>query len=519
MAALRSAHERPPRPAGLLCKVARFITKQHTKINVDPDNFIILLKTTFSGADVRNNMKKTYQILAIFFVAIGFILMIVFSILIIKQEYLKNVGIDLDKVGAFGSFIGGLVGSLWSLAGIFLLFQALKDQNEINEISRKAYQTDIEELKLSRSSFQKQTINFEIQQFEQTFYNFLNRVFEYEDSIEFEKNNILYKGKKYFKFLIEEYKKYAIQYFYHYEIFDGDLELKISEKEIEKIKKNGREYYRNKKGQKLLTNYLSTDNHLDDEYFINLYRFEKKLYEDNSFDVLNFYRLIENLLEFIEDSKIQDKMKYSNIITSMLTKEEILMAYYTSQIPHKDFFSDYKTENNQWLLFCKYGLFNNLSASDMLSFNIYESILQPDGERTNSNYPIDNFGADFLSFTIENFIWKTIQDFDLKFNEGVGQYLRMEFETQKLRESNRSIALNSKIIFYKENFEADSSKLGQQILKWIVIDTFNHTYKRIRNDFNKEIEYTMSIEKNDAWKNHLIFKIEWEIDNTVSNIV
>ena len=35
--------------------------------------------------------------------------------------------IDNEKFSHFGDFIGGIVGSLWALAGVFLFYVALKD--------------------------------------------------------------------------------------------------------------------------------------------------------------------------------------------------------------------------------------------------------------------------------------------------------------------------------------------------------------------------------------------------------
>ena len=74
--------------------------------------------------------------------------MVVF-LLRLQKEYTISVEstLDMTKTGQTGDFIGGLVGSIWSFAGVLLFFLSLKLQREEFELQR-------EELKSQRFEFQ-----------------------------------------------------------------------------------------------------------------------------------------------------------------------------------------------------------------------------------------------------------------------------------------------------------------------------------------------------------------------------
>jgi hypothetical protein len=95
--------------------------------------------------------------------------------------------IDTQKFDSIGSFVGGMVGSIWAMAGVILFYVALMDQRQDMLINRKSLETQTEALKLQINEFnaqveemrqtnqiyQKQLETFEIQQFEGTFFQTL----------------------------------------------------------------------------------------------------------------------------------------------------------------------------------------------------------------------------------------------------------------------------------------------------------------------------------------------------------
>ncbi|HZV69325.1 MAG TPA: putative phage abortive infection protein [Saprospiraceae bacterium] len=94
-----------------------------------------------------------------------------------------------------GDFVSGMVGSLWSLAGVLLIYAALKSQKETLQDQKKAttanieavntqtkalefqikeFQLQVKELEQTRKVFEEQSETLELQRFETTFLNLLN---------------------------------------------------------------------------------------------------------------------------------------------------------------------------------------------------------------------------------------------------------------------------------------------------------------------------------------------------------
>lgn len=92
-------------------------------------------------------MKSKVSILerlAYLFTGIGFLVMIIF---IINLSSSYSVGGNLSKdemaiTGQVGDFMGGVIGSIWALAGVFLYFSAIKMQNSELENQSKYRRED-----------------------------------------------------------------------------------------------------------------------------------------------------------------------------------------------------------------------------------------------------------------------------------------------------------------------------------------------------------------------------------------
>jgi drug/metabolite transporter (DMT)-like permease len=105
--------------------------------------------------------ERTSSVLII--IGIG---IIVIGIVIFKWNESLNPKstIASDKIGQLGDFIGGIVGSLWALAGVILFYVALS-------LQRKEFKLQRLELKATRSVFQQQSEQLKIQQRENTFFH------------------------------------------------------------------------------------------------------------------------------------------------------------------------------------------------------------------------------------------------------------------------------------------------------------------------------------------------------------
>jgi hypothetical protein len=95
--------------------------------------------------------------------------------------------INAEKFAQFGDFIGGLVGSIWALAGVLLFYIALTEQRKEIKINQEALKLQInalnqqvrefelqrKELESSRKIYEEQNKTLKTQQFESTFYSLL----------------------------------------------------------------------------------------------------------------------------------------------------------------------------------------------------------------------------------------------------------------------------------------------------------------------------------------------------------
>lgn len=80
-------------------------------------------------------MRKKYsklEFLAYLITFIGFIVIIVFVICLCSNYRIGGHLSDAEMAitGQVGDFMGGVIGSIWALAGVFLYFSAIKMQNK-----------------------------------------------------------------------------------------------------------------------------------------------------------------------------------------------------------------------------------------------------------------------------------------------------------------------------------------------------------------------------------------------------
>lgn len=113
---------------------------------------------------------------------IGLIISIVF-VCVIWPQY--SIGGDLDaddmaQTGQVGDFIGGIVGSIWALAGVFLYFSAIKLQTK--------------ELSNQTASENENRYAEQIRQIENTFFNLLNAQHNIKQNLSHKFRDIKYNG-------------------------------------------------------------------------------------------------------------------------------------------------------------------------------------------------------------------------------------------------------------------------------------------------------------------------------------
>jgi len=427
--------------------------------------------------------RSPYKILAIVFIAIGILISLLFLLIILKQEYLNNAIFDLTKLSDFGSFIGGIVGSLWSLAGVLLIFQALTDQKEVTELNFKTYQAQVEEFKLSQESFLKQSQIHNIQNFETTFYFLLKQFFEVEQSLE----------------IYEDDKKYVGKLFFHKLVDIFNNKIKSDFEEIIAFENESL----NKKEQ--LIEYFEMSNYIEGFFIYNTF-LSNDIYGKYKQQLNYVFKVLERILITIESANISESLKknYLETLISQLTKEQIIILECYALTQQDEIFTE--TENTSlYDLSFKAGIFN-LETFENLSFNLYQEYLWIDGR---SNLQIGSLK--FISKQIEKLI-----------NESFNQQNKDFVENNLFCRNYRNEII---LKYHIEKIFIDTSTILEKlILKAVFYETiYNYCDKKIYlekgvidSDFFPNIIYT---EDNNSSPTYEIseFKFYFDLETVANN--
>lgn len=266
--------------------------------------------------------KDWFENLATAMIIGGFIIVIVGGI----YEYQSEKSVH-EALGYFGEYVGGISGSIWTLAGVILFYTALNRQNREFLLQRDQLQmqrTELvmqrEELKLQRLETELQRKEFErqteqlktqnatlsIQKFENTFFQLLGLHNEIVNS-----NESRDLGKDWAK-------KLYLRFIGKYQRLEGE-----DSEEQERLDESYRLFPKR-------TEYL-------DRYCNNI-----------------FY-----LIQFIDKSDIEDKQFYTSIIRAQLTIYEQLLLLYFS-------LSSLASPNLK-VLIEEYGLLKDLPFDEIIS--------------------------------------------------------------------------------------------------------------------------------------------------------
>jgi hypothetical protein len=82
--------------------------------------------------------------------------------------------LDPDLAAKAGDFLGGIVGSLWALAGVLLVYSALQAQRRDFRINLESLKNQIQEYKEQKEVLEEQSETMRIQRFENGFYQLLS---------------------------------------------------------------------------------------------------------------------------------------------------------------------------------------------------------------------------------------------------------------------------------------------------------------------------------------------------------
>lgn len=100
--------------------------------------------------------------IAVFLLFLGVILLglliCIFSLKSGAFNWSENV--DIERITKLSDSIGGIVGSLWALAGVILFYLALENQKKNSELNKQAVEQQIKTLNLQITEFREQRKEF-----------------------------------------------------------------------------------------------------------------------------------------------------------------------------------------------------------------------------------------------------------------------------------------------------------------------------------------------------------------------
>lgn len=242
-------------------------------------------------------------------IGLGIILILFGIIFSIWGEDLFNFNAlaHTDKLGQVGDFVGGIIGSLWALAGVILFYVALQNQRRDIKLNREVLTTQVgalnkqieefelqrNELKLTREVFKKQGETLALQQFESTFFNMVNLHHQIVNTMTLQRTKVT---TPFFAAGMGNDAELRARdcFTAFYSAFKSSFKIEsIETDELKQINKNYSNFY------KLYQPYLG-------HYFRNLY----------------------NILKFIDKKNPGDKFLYSNLLRAQLSSQELQLLFY-----------------------------------------------------------------------------------------------------------------------------------------------------------------------------------------------
>jgi len=295
-----------------------------------------------------------FEALAIVFILVGiFVIVMVFTIA--NMDTFLGQGI-LD----YSEFIGGLVGSLWSLSSVFLFYASLSSQKEELEEQKILLVQQISEVIKQTDEFRKQNLMAKEQKDEETFFQLLRFHNEIISSIELDSSEMDFStGKTVVKTISG--RRAFVEYYSIYKRFFQEAAdtLMLGEMSTEIMQKV-----------------------VDNSY--------NQFYEEYQADMGHYFRNLYNILRFIDNISEEENSKfYLSLLFAQLSNFELALIFFHGLLTAN---SDYKE------IIEKYGLLSTVPRDELttLTYKVYsESAFGPNGFGSTDDYGMGgmDFGA------------------------------------------------------------------------------------------------------------------------------
>lgn len=248
--------------------------------------------------------EKTARILSF----IGLLMIVLGAIFfIIFGDWEFSLTLSEEKVGQFGDFVGGVVGTILAFVGVILYYIALTEQRKDIDINRETLLTQVKALDQQIKEFKAQT-----EELQET-----RKVYEEQTNLYREQTNYYQQQVKELK---NQTKVNSLQQFNSefYSLLNVFISIKKDcEGPISKL-------------LDILKDRLKTkDDTICNRHSILIEEYTK-LYYNNTSSLSVYFKTFYRLLKMIEDSSIEAerKQRYAKTLRSQLSENELLLLYY-----------------------------------------------------------------------------------------------------------------------------------------------------------------------------------------------
>lgn len=365
--------------------------------------------------------------------AVGGIVFIILAalIFILLGNWNFSKTLNEEKIAQFGDFIGGIIGSLFSLAGVILFYVALKEQ-------RKDININQENLKLQNIALNQQVEEFKAQKTEliET-----RKVYE-EQTILFREQTNLYKQQN--KELKEQTSTGKLQQFDS--SFFSYLNMFIDLKNTLDLKTDSKNYF----GEIYLeiSKIESKDKTLIDSFTLIQTKY-MEMFHLHKNELSHYFKTLYRIIILIDSSSLEEerKQQYFKLLRSQLSDSELLVLYY-------NYHTNWGIKVRPYII--KYGLLKHIRILDKIEMGSNLEV--------NEKFEYEDFLAKIGIYILEGFekfkSLEEIEDVDLSTNSSIlNVYLEM-----KLKIIND---FNFTLIFKNSDFE-NQSVLNKEIIRKLV---------------------------------------------------
>ena len=378
--------------------------------------------------------------------AIGGIIFIVLAamIFLLLGNWNFSKTLNEEKIGQFGDFIGGIIGSLFSLAGVILFYVALKEQ-------RKDININHENLNLQNIALNQQVEEFREQKAEliET-----RKIYE-EQTILIREQTNLYKQQN--KELKEQTNTAKLQQFDS--SFFSYLNMFIELKKTIDLKAEGDNYF-----DKIYSELLKIDS--KEKTLIETFKLIQAKYLEvfhlNKNELSHYFKTLYRIIILIDSSSLEEEKKhqYFKLLRSQLSDSELLILYY-------NYHSHLGIKVRPYII--KYGILKHIRILDKIEMG--------SDLRVNEKFAFEEFLTIIGTYISDGFekykSLEEIEDVDLSTSTSILN-VYLEIKLKIISEFNFTLIFNQKEFEAQSNFERDIIKktVSRQIYSVLFLTKF-----------------------------------------------